>query len=229
MELPGPINMAYIMSTVPTTTLPMRNYLLAGLYILHYTNRAVVTPLFLADSLSPIHVVVFLMASLFNYMNSSTIGGWLAGYGGEAAKQSGESWQIGLGLALYTAGLAGNILAEGHLRTIRRETAAKQAAQAKDKPGRKGKHDKVYALPSSTNIFFQYCLFPHYTLEWLEWVGYWMIGGWNFTPGMLFVINEITTMTPRAVWGRRWYVEKFGKDAVGDHRGAVLPRYWGIG
>ena len=226
MEIHAPINMAYIMYMVPTTTLPMRNYLLAGLYILHYVNRAFVTPLFLADSMSPIHLFVVTAASFFNYMNSSTIGGWLAGYGGDAAKQPGQPWQIGLGIAIFAAGMAGNILAEGHLREIRREAAAKQAAE---KSGNGAKHDKVYALPSSTNPFFKYCLFPHYTLEWVEWVGYWMIGGWDFTPGMILVANEIASMTPRAVWGRKWYVERFGKDAVGDRRGAVLPRFWGIG
>jgi 3-oxo-5-alpha-steroid 4-dehydrogenase 1 len=226
MEVPAPINLVYIMYTVPTTPLPIRNYLLVGLYLLHYVNRAVVTPLFLADSISPMHMLVFSSALIFNYMNSCTIGGWLAGYGGDAARHGGDAWQMGLGLTIFAAGMVGNILAEGHLREIRREAAAKQEAKSKD--GKTGKHDKIYALPSSTNPFFKYCLFPHYTLEWLEWTGYWVIGGWSFTPGMLFVVNEITSMFPRALWGRIWYVEKFGKDAIGDRRGAVLPRVLGL-
>ena len=37
-----------------------------------------------------------------------------------------------------------------------------------------------------------------------------------------FVVNEIATMLPRALQGKRWYVEKFGKERVGK-RGAVIP------
>ncbi|KAJ5907757.1 hypothetical protein N7495_000439 [Penicillium taxi] len=41
-------------------------------------------------------------------------------------------------------------------------------------------------------------------------------------PAVLFLINAIANMLPRARWGRRWYVEKFGEEAVAG-RGAVVP------
>jgi 3-oxo-5-alpha-steroid 4-dehydrogenase 1 len=39
---------------------------------------------------------------------------------------------------------------------------------------------------------------------------------------MWFVVIEVATMAPRAVDGRRWYRERFGKRAVGKRR-AVVP------
>ncbi len=70
-------------------------------------------------------------------------------------------------------------------------------------------------------------MYPHYATEWLEWTGYWLVGGlaglgWWGTPAMWFVINEIAVMAPRAVGGLRWYEAKFGKRALAG-RGALVP------
>jgi 3-oxo-5-alpha-steroid 4-dehydrogenase 1 len=51
------------------------------------------------------------------------------------------------------------------------------------------------------------------------------IGGWlggpRFLPGRVFLVNEIATMLPRALDGRRWYLDRFGGAVAG--RRAVLP------
>lgn len=41
-------------------------------------------------------------------------------------------------------------------------------------------------------------------------------------PAVIFVVNAVTNMLPHARWGRKWYVAKFGENAVAG-RGAVVP------
>ena len=48
------------------------------------------------------------------------------------------------------------------------------------------------------------------------------MGGLNCVPARNFVLAEITTMSLRALQGRQWYVEKFGKEKVGNRK-AFLP------
>lgn len=43
----------------------------------------------------------------------------------------------------------------------------------------------------------------------------------NFVPAAIFLVNEIATMGPRALQGRRWYLKKFGDKA--PVRKAVVP------
>ena len=59
--------------------------------------------------------------------------------------------------------------------------------------------------------------------EWLEWTGFMLMGGGgpNFWPAAQFLLNEIATMLPRALQGRRWYEKMFGDDVRGKH--AVIP------
>jgi 3-oxo-5-alpha-steroid 4-dehydrogenase 1 len=49
-----------------------------------------------------------------------------------------------------------------------------------------------------------------------------MIGGWQCVPARTFLLNEITTMLPRALQGKRWYEKKFGKDKL-QGRKAIIP------
>jgi len=48
--------------------------------------------------------------------------------------------------------------------------------------------------------------------------------GWK-TPALWFVLSEIITMGQRALNGKKWYTEKFGKRAVGK-RGSVSSISW---
>ncbi|KAL4798893.1 ubiquitin elongating factor core-domain-containing protein [Aspergillus venezuelensis] len=84
MEITGPVNLLYILSKLPQRlnmqTLPLPNKLVAGLYVLHYINRAIISPFFAAPSMSPIHVFVMGSAMAFNWLNSACLAGWLVGY-----------------------------------------------------------------------------------------------------------------------------------------------------
>ncbi|KMU72420.1 3-oxo-5-alpha-steroid 4-dehydrogenase family protein [Coccidioides immitis RMSCC 3703] len=215
MESIGAMNMLYILYThfqsIPNflSTMPAWNKLLVALYILHYVNRAFITPLFLAPSMSPIHLIIIFTAVTYNYFNSSCLAGWLLGYGlpvsayGEhiiatttsAANTPIHAWLPYvpyIGIALYFLGMYGNIHAETTLFRLRREEAHRRQQKAK-KDGdatnsRKSIYDKVYVIPPPTGVF-RSILFPHYVLEWLEWAGFLLIG---------FAVASQTSHTPSA-------------------------------
>jgi 3-oxo-5-alpha-steroid 4-dehydrogenase 1 len=65
-------------------------------------------------------------------------------------------------------------------------------------------------------------LYAHYFCEWIEWTGFFIIGGWNCVPARSFLLNEIATMLPRALSGKRWYIEKFGEEKVANRK-AIIP------
>ncbi|OAX85302.1 hypothetical protein ACJ72_00332 [Emergomyces africanus] len=294
MESVGALNLLYTLykgtPLFPDGQLPIWHKIVACLYVLHYLNRAVITPLFLAPSMSPIHLVIISSAAGFNYLNSSCIAGWLLGYGtpilGSTAPQPEQTHLSStskfsttyfpaeylpyIGLCLFIIGAYGNIKAEGTLFRLRREEVDKQNNNNNNKtkknnktnpsPNPKNKYDKVYVLPPPTG-WFRTILFPHYVFEWLEWFGFLLIG-FSITPGpsspaayttatsalvlapyytplvnlmdkwglpfplpaIAFLVNAISTTAARASWGRKWYVDRFGAERVGN-RGAFVPYF----
>lgn len=202
------------------------------LYVIHYINRAIVTPIFVAPSMSPIHVLVSSAMAFFQFMNSSSIGCWLC-YNAQRRAINSSITNVPaimnlfsiIGIILFVGGLAGNITAEWHLFDLRKG-AAKRKARSEGKAT--VTYDKVYVIPEAKGLY-KYVMYPHYSLEWIEWVGYWVLGGawglgwgWPASAAALFVVNEVASMTPRAVDGMKWYEKKFGKKATAK-RSAVLP------
>ena len=239
-ELVGPINLLYIVLALPPrlkppptaatsflgTGLPAQNELLACLYFLHYLNRAIVCPLVLNPSMSPIHPLVTIFMSIFQFTNSTSIATWLvySTMTTDTEDRSIVSFGSIVGLSLFLLGSAGNIWAETRLYDLRRG-AAKRRAKSEGKAVIT--YDKVYVIPPAEG-FFKHILYPHYVLEWAEWTGYLILGGtWGLGWGsrsaaFWFLMNEFATMLPRAVVGRKWYEERFGKRAVGG-RAAAIP------
>ena len=189
----------------------------------HYLYRAIISPLFLNPSMSPIHVSLWAMAFMFQVINGTCIGGWLAAYGPVTMKDwEGRVPWVEAGMMIFAFGLLGNMFHDDELREVRRAAARnqkrRQAAQG-DKKTEKSV-DKVYIVPQ--NGLFKIILYPHYLCEWVEWCGFWMIGGLGCVPARSFVFNEITTMTARAVQGKRWYIATLGKEQVGNRK-AIIP------
>jgi 3-oxo-5-alpha-steroid 4-dehydrogenase 1 len=215
------------MFSLPTTPLPRENWLLATLFVVHYSYRAVLAPLVLNPYMSPIHISVIFAALAFNIANALSIGGWLAGYGPTtAADWAGRAPYVQLGVVIWAAGFIGNVLHDDELREIRRAAKREQREKQKEgeQNGEKKNNDeavgKVYKLPES--MLFELVLYPHFLCEWVEWAGFWLIGGLAFVPARNFLFNEIATMTPRAVTGRGWYLKTFGREKVGKRK-AVIP------
>jgi len=225
MESVGFVTLLYNIYTLPRELglgpLPWANYTMAALYTIHYLYRAVLAPLVLNPSMSPIHPLVFVSAIAFNIINATCISGWLAGYGPTTAYDwAGRLYTIQIGLVIWGWSLLGNMFHDDDLREIRRAALRIQKEKAAKNGTPVDGVDKVYMMPK--NGLFHFVLYPHYLCEWAEWTGFWMIGGWNCVPARSFLINEVSTMLPRAIQGREWYIEKFGKEAVGNKK-AVIP------
>lgn len=303
MEIIGPLNLLVILYTQLEgrnflATLPSTGSKLAtALYVLHYVNRAVISPFFAAPSMSPIHVVIVTFAVAFNWFNSVCLAGWILGFpvdvvypsaggggGGvsstvsDISKGTAAGLQVpspgqglllpGLGLAVFFIGMIGNIYSERTLFRLRRKEGDKRASSTtKDDDNsssnpddkKKNRYSKVYVIPPKQGVF-KTILYPHFAFEWIEWLGYALVGTAVFPPAtaaaamaagaapqitlapwlvpaarlaeslrvplplpaLVFVVNAVTNMLPHARWGRKWYVEKFGEEAVGN-RGAAVP------
>ncbi|OLN87295.1 Uncharacterized protein C9.08c [Colletotrichum chlorophyti] len=236
MEIPGMATLLYIMSTLPGRVgiedLPWQNKVLAGLFTIHYTYRAVLFP-FLQPSMSPIHPAVASSATLFQFLNATSLGGWLAAYGPttqaqwEAALGLGGVAQFAVGIAVFYVGLTGNYFHDEELREIRRAERRRQEEVAREQRKQQeggggegaGGVDKHYRLPEG--LLFRHTLFPHYFCEWVEWFGFWMASGWS-VPARNFLVNEVFVMLPRARNGRKWYEERFGEEKIRG-RWTVIP------
>ncbi|KAK7753784.1 hypothetical protein SLS62_004149 [Diatrype stigma] len=215
MEIPGFMTLLYYMKTLPLengiTDLPWQNKVLAGLFVIHYTYRAVIFP-FIQPSMSPIHFLVWSNAIMFQVCNGSALGGWLAAYGPttqEAWQAQSSTLQFAIGLVLFYVGLTGNYFSDEELREIRRNELRRQ-----EKLKAKGHTniEKHYEVPD--NGLFRHMLYPHYFMEWVEWFGFLVAAGFSCTPARCFLLNEIFAMLPRAVSGGKWYKERFGEDKV---------------
>ncbi|KAM3506705.1 hypothetical protein MY11210_007442 [Beauveria gryllotalpidicola] len=227
MEAPGFLTLLYVMNTLPQEhgidDLPWQNRVLAGLFVIHYINRAILFPL-MQPSMAPIHLAVWAMALSFQLCNAVCLGAWLSAYGAVTS----SAWlaqsplpQFAFGLALFYVGLAGNWFHDEELREIRRKARRRQdRLRAASGTSSSVKVEKHYEIPQAG--LFKYMLYPHYLLEWVEWLGFWVAAGWSCAPARAFFVNELLTMLPRAVNGKKWYVDKFGEDKI-RKKWAVIP------
>lgn len=255
MEAPGFLTLLYIMNTMPEqhgiTDLPWQNRVLGGLFVrfssaaffflpvlpkflltylqvIHYINRAIIFPL-VQPSMAPIHAAVWSMALSFQICNATCLASWLSAYGvvTEAGwdKQSPVP-QFVWGLCVFYFGLVGNWLHDEELREIRRKEQRRQEkarVESESSDGTPVVIEKHYEIPSGG--LFKYMLYPHYFCEWIEWSGFLIAAGWTCAPARAFLINEFFTMLPRAVNGKKWYVQKFGEEEV-RKKWVVLPGVW---
>jgi 3-oxo-5-alpha-steroid 4-dehydrogenase 1 len=196
MELVGPVQLLHILATLPAqmsiAELPFWNKVAGALYVIHYFNRSIVNPLFVAPSISPARLELFLFACIFNWFNSAYIGGWIVGYdvgfaGYEAngtlldgfSPSSVQQMVPYFGVALFAYSMINNIRAERTLWRLRREEALRRAAKKNDTSaaanGKTNIYHKVYAIPPPNGLF-RWILYPHYSFEWLEWIGFVLVG-----------------------------------------------------
>ncbi|KAK8180375.1 3-oxo-5-alpha-steroid 4-dehydrogenase-like protein [Phyllosticta capitalensis] len=241
MEIPGFITLLYIMWSLPRELgldepLPWGNWTMAGMFTVHYIYRAILSPLVLNPSMSPIHPLVWASAIAFQLCNAISIGGWLGGHGPRTPLDwAGHLYHAEVALVLWIWALLANMYHDDDLREIRRAAARRSRKAVVERLRAEGKPvddaavdrecaktsvDKVYMIPK--NGLFGYVLYAHYLCEWVEWAAFWWVGGWSCVPARAFLLNEISTMLPRALAGRRWYADKFGEDKL-EGRKAVIP------
>lgn len=149
MEIPSPLILLYAFSTSPlatapnfslTSTNPTATFLLV-LFLTHYANRAIVSPL-RTPTRSRIHWMIPLVAVGFNTLNAYLIGSWL-GSGvvqPDAWRRSPAFW---IGIGMFAVGFVGNVWHDEILIRIRREKMREEEETAA-----KGKGGKPhYAIP----------------------------------------------------------------------------------
>lgn len=181
--------------------------------------------------MSPIHPIVWVSALSFQLINATCIGGWLAGHGPRNVYDwAGSVYRVEIGMVIWGWSLLANVFHDDDLREIRRAAKRRQLKEAEKRSKEEGKSveeimkegdvSRVYMIPK--NGLFHWVLYAHYFCEWVEWFGFYMVGGWDCVPARSFLINEIASMLPRAIQGWHWYVKKFGREKVGN-RMAVVP------
>lgn len=173
------------------------------------------------------HIAVCAMAFCFQICNATCLGAWLAAYG----PTTQEEWaqvsplpQFVTGLAVWYIGLSSNFFHDEELREIRRKEMRRQdEIRKKAGGGKKVAIEKHYQIPQAG--LFKYMLYPHYFCEWVEWTGFWLAAGWGCAPARAFLVNELFTMLPRAINGRKWYIDTFGEEKI-KKKWTVIPGVW---
>jgi len=189
---------------------------LAGLFITHYTNRALISPL-RTPSRSRAHISVTVAGMVYNLCNGFLVGAYLSSSEGISATSTALSrWTFWLGIALWSFGFVGNAVHDEVLLNIRRN----QKRKGKQQEGKESKKEH-YAIPYG--YLYRFISYPNYLCEWIEWVGFALAASpGNFTtPPWLFVFAEVMVMTPRAWRGHQWYHHKFPE--YPKERKAIIP------
>lgn len=239
MELISPTTFLYTflnspLSTTKFGTSPPLSFshpptFLAVLYLVHYLNRAIVSPL-RTPSRSKSHIIVPLSAILFNTVNGSLMGAYLSSPSADnflrGAFQRPLFW---VGLGMWAFGLAGNIYHDEILLNIRRHSKVK--AKSQENTNSKEIKKEHYAIPHGG--LFNLVTFPNYFCEWVEWLGFAVIASpfpslsstadflATISPPYLFFLSEILLMIPRAFKGHKWYHKRFPE--YPKNRKVVIP------
>ncbi|KAG6896690.1 hypothetical protein C0992_006682 [Termitomyces sp. T32_za158] len=241
MEIFAPSSFLYSFFSSPTRPAFFSpQSLLASLYILHYLNRALLSPL-RTPSRSKSHISVPISGILFNLINGFLLGTYLASPAAQTyLEHAALRPTFLLGIAIWALGAAGNIWHDEILLNIRRNARSKGKA-------RDGASTEHYAIPHGG--LFALVSYPNYLCEWVEWAGFALAASPfphfsplslsisvlrsvieapaasfipSLTPPYIFLLNEVLLMLPRAVRGHQWYRTRFGPTYPPERR-AVIP------
>ncbi|EMD33098.1 hypothetical protein CERSUDRAFT_142667 [Gelatoporia subvermispora B] len=236
MELVSPAAFIYtflkspLATSAPVLSLHDPSTFLATLFLIHYANRAILSPL-RTPVRSKSHIAVPLSAVTFNIVNGALMGTYLSSHMAQSFLDDAFSNPLfWAGVTMWAAGFAGNIFHDEILLNIRRK--AKVKGKAKDDSGDKSKDAKPhYAIPHG--YLYSYISYPNYFCEWMEWLGFALASAplpsfasfaellATLAPPYLFVLSEIFLMIPRAYRGHKWYHKRF-PDYPRDRK-AVVP------
>lgn len=209
MEIVSPISFITTFARAPLSPagihppLSHPSTFLAGLFLTHYTNRAILSPL-RTPSRSRSHISVTISGILFNLCNGFLMGAYLTSPAGVAAANTALSRKsFWIGIALWSFGFVGNIVHDEVLLNIRRN----QKRKAKQPEGKAGKEH--YSIP--VGYLYGFISYPNYFCEWIEWLGFALAACPTdfITPPWLFFAGEVIVMLPRAWRGHQWYHQKF--------------------
>jgi len=227
--LTAPLN---LLRTMPKLTPTHPPTLLGALFLIHYANRAVLSPL-RTPSRTKTGIIVTLAGVFFNIVNGTLIGAYLSS--GQAARYLSTAWSnptFYVGIALWALGFVGNIVHDEILFDIRRDATRKrkeaEAAGKKEGTDSTPQKGEYYGIPHG--YLYSLISYPNYFCEWLEWLGFALAASplppslnefTRASPPWLFFAAEVFVMLPRAYRGHLWYLKKFPD--YPKNRKAVIP------
>lgn len=240
MELVAPIAFLYTLVNTPLATSPPdvapltpAPLFFAAIYLVHYANRALISPL-RTPSRSKAHLSVTLSGIAFNIVNGTLLGTYLRSPTAAAFLSFNPLARptFWVGTALWASGFVGNILHDEVLLNIRRNARAKGKARAKSpSPSSSKQQREHYGIPHG--YLYAYVSYPNYFCEWVEWFGFALAAApfpdvtslgalvASVQPPWIFFFSEICLMIGRAYKGHQWYLRNFA-DYPKDRR-VVIP------
>jgi hypothetical protein len=198
MEIPAPVIFILLVLTgsAPKT---LTVWIISGLYLLHYTNRAIIYPLRIRTRGKEMPLVVALMAVFFNFVNASFLGY----YTGTIQTTYTADWltdpRFISGLAVFITGMAVNVSSDEKLIHLRK------------------KLKNGYQIPRGG--LFEKVSCPNFLGEIIEWGGYALLC-WSL-PAFSFFVWTFCNLVPRALDHHKWYKRQFAGYPV--DRKAVFP------
>eukprot|EP01061_Rhynchopus_euleeides_P013697 TRINITY_DN2380_c1_g1_i3.p1 TRINITY_DN2380_c1_g1~~TRINITY_DN2380_c1_g1_i3.p1 ORF type:complete len:277 (+),score=99.31 TRINITY_DN2380_c1_g1_i3:72-833(+) len=180
------------------TALPVANLVLISFFIGHYINRTLVFPLLIRGGKGT-GLPTFFAAVFFTAVNGYIMGRSVTHFDIHSDDHHTTPQFIG-GALLFAAGVAINLHSDHILRNLRR-------------PGEVG-----YKIPYGGA--FEFVTAANYFGEMLEWIGFAIAADLSIVP-VIFAINTICNLLPRALQYHQWYQEKF--EDYPKHRCALIP------
>jgi hypothetical protein len=198
MEIPAPLIFLLLVATgsAPKT---LTVWIITGLYLAHYTNRAIIYPLRIRTRGKEMPLVVAIMAVFSNFANA----GFLGYYTGTMQTQYNAAWltdpRFIAGLLIFLSGMVINLTSDEKLIHLRK------------------KKSNGYQIPHGG--LFEKVSCPNFLGEIIEWGGY-AILCWSL-PALSFFVWTFGILVPRALSHYRCYRSHFND--YPPERKAVLP------
>jgi len=198
MELPALAIFAYFLST----TNDWQNRLIlaaASLWGLHYVHRAIIFPLRIKTRGKKMPVIIVFSAILFNTVNASINGYWLANFAPEVSNIGWTDFRILAGILVFLTGFAINQYHDRLLILLRKG----------NKTG--------YQIPFGG--LFKYVSCPNFLGETISWLGFFIVT--LGLPAFAFLIWTMVNLFPRAIDHHKWYLKEFPE--YPKDRKAIIP------
>ena len=188
MELPSLLIMLYFLFW-GTNSFNSYVWILFLLWILHYVNRTLIFPLRIKPTEKKMPVFIVANAILFNVMNASLNGYFLAELSTKSAYN--ENWITSpsfiIGFSLFIIGMLINWKSDTILINLRK------------------KGDTGYYIPKG--FLFEFISSPNLFGEIVEWSGF-AIMAWNL-PALTFLVWTFANLVPRSKNHHDWLLKKF--------------------
>ena len=180
-------------------------YTMAGLFLIHYFQRAFIFPLLMRGN-GKMPIAIMSMGMIFNTLNSYFIGAWLYRFApsGMYTTDWFTSIQFIIETLIFLTGMLINMDSDSVIRHLR-------------KPG-----DTKHYIPR--RHLYKYVTSANYFGEVTEWTGY-AILTWS-PAGLLFAIWTFANLAPRAKALTEKYEEEFGDEYRELHKKHLIPFIW---